>query len=125
MVKTKKEIKAFQYVHYRRCISKRHHDFIDEGPEADGELVGEIVQSLGKFFAEGRQVGLIVGHRVGEVHEVIQVDRVRQGAAERDGQLLWHTWGGRGAEGTWVWLKERSTDRQIDRYRQTDKHKNK
>ena len=53
-----------------------HDDLVDEGSEAEPEVGGDVLHGGGEEVSEGGELLLVVLHRLGEVHEVVEVHRV-------------------------------------------------
>ena len=53
-----------------------HDDLVDEGAESEPEVGGDVLHGGGEEVSERRELLLVVLHRLGEVHEVVEVNRV-------------------------------------------------
>ena len=76
-----------------------HDDLVDEGAEAEPEVGGDVLHGCGEEVAEGRELLLVVLHRLGQVHEVVQVHGVILGLGVEEVHVVRLVWkqSGKGA----------------------------
>ena len=60
----------------RRRVDERQRLLLDKRAEAETKVLGDVAHAGGKQLTELAQLVLVDVHRVGEVHEKVEIDRI-------------------------------------------------
>ena len=71
-----------------------HDDLVDEGAESEPEVGGDVLHGGGEEVSERRELLLVVLHRLGEVHQVVEVHGVVLGLLVEKVQVVSLVWKG-------------------------------
>lgn len=70
----------------------RHHHLVDERAEAEPKVAGEGTHLFGQLVAQLRQLLLVVLHRLGQVHQVVQIHGIVTGLLEGGVEVVRILW---------------------------------
>ena len=69
-----------------------HDDLVDEGAEAESEVRGDVLHRSGEQISEGGKLLLVVLHGLGQIHEVVEVNRIVLGLSVEEVHVVCLVW---------------------------------
>ena len=69
-------------------VSQGHCILVDERTESEFEVARDVPHGAGQLFAQRFQLHHIIFHRIGQIHEKVQIDRIVFGLLELHREIV-------------------------------------